>query len=117
MAEFVLRPFRHRAGKLAPDRRKEAITLTQEELYARFGLSPHNMLDRVRVQNMRPGGFVGISIGKVSKKPVCFVLDNADHSPSYAWILAKDPSFEDRIQEVFRIEKALWDAKVEEVTQ
>lgn len=117
MAEFVLQPFRHRAGKFALDRRKEAITLTSQELFEKFGLDAANPVDRLRVQHMRPGGFVGISIGRNSQKPVCFVLSNADRSPSYAWILNKDPSFEDRIQEVFRIEKALWDAKVEEVTQ
>jgi len=115
MAEFILQPFRHRAGKLALDRRKEAITLTTQELLDKFGLDTSNQLDRLRIQNIRPGGFVGISIGKHSKKPVCFVLSNTDKSPSYEWILVKDPSFEDRIQEVFRVEKALWDAQVEEV--
>ena len=116
MAEFVLQPFRHRAGKLALDRRKEAITLTSQELFEKFGLDASNPMDRLRVQHMRPGGFVGISIGRASQQPVCFVLDNVDRSPSYEWVLQKDPSFEDRIQEVFRIERALRDAKVEEVT-
>lgn len=115
MAQFVLQPFRHRQGKFAQDRRKESLKLSAEELFEKFGLSRHDPMDQLRVQAMRVGAFVGITVGRVSKKPVCFVLDNADKSASYEWILAKDPTFDDRIQEVYRIDSAVWDAKVEEV--
>ena len=115
MAEFVLQPYRHRAGKFAPDRRQEPIVLTSEELFEKFALNAQDKLDQIRIHHMKAGAFVGISLGRMSKKPTCFVLDSPDGSPSYAWVLTKDPGFEDRIQEVYKIEKALWDGKIEEV--
>jgi hypothetical protein len=116
MAQFVLQPYRHRQGKLALDRRQEPLTLNVDELFEKFGLSAQNPLDRLRVQAMKPGAFVGISLGRASQKPVCFVLDNADRSPSYEWILKRDPTFDERIKEVYRIESALWDSSVQEVS-
>jgi len=116
VSEFVLQPFRHRLGKLAPDRRKETLVLTVEEVIEKFGLNPkQQQLDQIRLNHMRPGSYVGISIGRQSKQPVCFVLTPPGGVPSYAWILKQDPTFDDRIQEVYRIEKARWDGKIEEV--
>lgn len=115
MAEIVLQPFRHRAGKLAPDRRKEPLVLTPAELFEMFSLNTRDKLDQIRIHHLRAGAYVGISLGRTSKQPTCFVFESADGSPSYAWILSKDPGFEDRIQEVYKVEKVLWDGKIEEV--
>jgi len=115
MAEFLLQPFRHRAGRLAPDRRQEPLVLTTEALFEKFSLNKEDKLDQIRVQHMRVGSFVGISLGRVSREPVCFVLDNPGKSHSYAWILKSDPSFDERIQEVYKIERATWDSSIEEV--
>jgi len=115
MAEFVLQPFRHRAGKLAPDRRVEPLVLTEHELFEKFLLNKTDKLDQIRVQHMRVGTFVGISLGRVSGRPVCFVLSTPGGTNSYEWVLRGDPTFEDRIREVYKIERATWDGKIEEV--
>ena len=115
MPKFELLPCKTRDGKFVPQKDAEPFELDMKELLKRFGMDPPSHLDLSKIQTLRPNAFVGLSKSKNTGKPVCFVLLNTDRSPNFEWLLQKDPSFERRILEVYRVESAHWEGVLEEV--
>lgn len=116
MAHIVLQPARHRDGKFSSDKRAEPLGFDAKGLLGRLLLNPkEEPLDRVRIQHIVPGAWVGLVKARSDGRPVCFVLRNDGGVGDYSWVVAKDMTFEERILEVFRVLSVRWDGKLEEM--
>jgi hypothetical protein len=65
-----------------------------------------------KLRAIQIGSFIGLS--QTGKGMLNFVLLNHDRSGSFEWIDKKDPTFEDRVREVYRVEEVTWDGKITE---
>ena len=115
MAKFVLQPCHLRDFKFAPIKGTEPTTFDWEEL--RQKLAPSN--ERSALHNLRAlriGSYVGLlkDLKTPNGRPGNFVLFNLDRSARLDWLLKQQPTFEERLLEVYRVDEVLWDSKVEE---
>jgi hypothetical protein len=113
MASFVLQPCKIRENRLVPTK-DEAVTLSWDDFCKR--LAPSRSL-RAK-SNLRRAGtnaFIGLLRNAQTQEPCNFILQNQDRSGSIEWLLKQDPSFSNRLLEVYRVESAEWDIKLEEL--
>ncbi len=114
MASFLLQPCHLRGDRFVPS--KEApIEVSWHDLLDRLAPSKSSKAKNQLRSGMRMGGFVGLTRHSKSPEPCNFVLQNQDRSGKIGWLLKQDPSFSERLIEVFRIEALAWDDKVEEL--
>jgi hypothetical protein len=71
--------------------------------------------ERQKLLHLRPRAYVGRAKSKQSPNEIfIFVLYNWDRTGNIDYVLAKDPSFAERVIDVFRVEEVLYDSKVVE---
>lgn len=84
------------------------------ELLAAFG-SNRDVRTKMTLRQLRPGAFLGIAKNSSqSAESHNFVLFNPDRSAKFDWVLKKDPTFEQRLVEVYRVEDVVWESVVKE---
>jgi hypothetical protein len=96
--------------------KEPAIDLSWSELCAK--LAPSNDPRALRsLQLLQMGAYVGLVSRppKMPGPPSNFVLLNQDRSGSLNAVLSKDPTFGDRLLEVYRVEEVQWDGRVVEI--
>ena len=111
MANFVLQPCHLREGKFAPIKGSEPLSLGWKELVTKLAPS-RERTSLMNLRAMQAGAYVGLT--KREGKVTNFLLLNQDRSAKLDWVLKKDPSFELRLVEVYRVDEAQWDATVHE---
>jgi hypothetical protein len=116
VARFVLQPCHLRDNRFAPTKGSEPVVLDWKSL--REKLAPSG--ERAALMNLR-GARIGCFVGLIKdpknldgRTPRNFMLMNLDRSARLDWLLKKDPSFETRLLEVYRVEDVRWDSVVEE---
>jgi hypothetical protein len=111
VGKIVLQKCKIRAETLVVDRKQLLETMEWAAFQEKFApdLGRESLL---KLQNVRLGAFVGLS--QVRDNVVNFILINPDLSGDISWILKKDPSFEGRIVEVYRVELVEWDGVIAE---
>jgi len=113
MAKFFLQPCRLREDKLVPTKEPK-VEFKWLDLVSRLAPSKSKNAQMV-LRRMERGCFIGLVLNEQTKEAVNFLLLNPDRSGSVKALLRKDPSFERRLIEVFRVEDFAWDAKMEEL--
>ena len=114
LAKFVLHPCHLREDRFAPIKGAVAVTMNWAELVTT--LAPSQELDaKMTLRSVSPGSYVGITKDRTdSKKIRNFVILNPDRSAKLDWLLKKDPSFENRLLQVFRVDEVVWESVVQE---
>ena len=129
MARFVLTPCRLREDRLVPD--GEPIELDWPKVAAL--LAPSRSYEALMtLRRMSTNAYVGLKMKPLpigvyipperkaavnaerAKQPVNFLFLTPDRSNEIGWLLKKSPSFLDDLLKVYRVDVALYDAKVEE---
>jgi len=116
MARFLLQPCHLRGTHLAPLKGTEPVALDWKSLRAKLApTSDSSSLASLRA--LRIGAFVGLAKDRynpaVSRN---FMVLNNDRSARLDWVLSKDPTFADRLLEVYRVDDVQWDSSVSEPT-
>jgi hypothetical protein len=110
MSEFVLQPCHLRGTQLTPLKSQTALTLDWNALKAKF--APSNDTQALRsLHAARVGAFIGLARDR--KNPTIsrnFMVLNEDRSARMDWILNKDPTFANRLLEVYKIVQVKWDS-------
>ena len=123
MAHFSLQPCKLRGGRLVPTK-DEPVSFEWNDLCSR--LAPTSTVKaKMQLRSMQVGAFIGTTH---SKNPdwmldrsqpetilTNFIFCNMDRSGNVAWLLKQNPSFSDRLSEVFRVESVEWDSGFEEL--
>jgi hypothetical protein len=114
MARFVLQPCHLREGKLAPLKGTQPLVLDWSGLVEKLAPS-REARARMTLKSMQPGAYVGTVQDQNNPKIARnFVFANQDRSAHVDWILKKDPTFETRLLDVYRVDEVRWDAAVTE---
>lgn len=114
MARFVLQPCHLREGKLAPNKGVAPVVFTWPELMAAVAPSQGHQA-KMALRALQPGAYVGtIKDPKNSKILRNFVIVNQDRSSQLTWVLKKDPGFEERLVDVYRVDEVKWESVVQE---
>jgi len=114
LSRFVLQPCHLREGKFAPVKGSEPVVFDWASLVK--ALAPSQELAALRtLRSMQPGAYVGTTKDPVNKGKIRnFLLLNQDRSARLNWILKKDPSFETRLVDVFRVDDVKWESTMTE---
>lgn len=115
MSFFVLKPARliQNTFDVTPD--QAALELDFRGVCRMLVSQSMSLVERQKLLHLRPRAYVGRAKSKQSPGEIfIFVLYNWDRTGNIDYILAKDPSFAERIIDVFRVEEAQYDSKVAE---
>lgn len=110
MARFALTPCKLRADRFVPQD-GDPIDLDWRTLCERLAPS-RSRTALITLRQVQQGAYVGLVRGPGG--PRTFLLANADRSGDLTGILKKDPSFADRLLEVWRVDQVKWDCKTTE---
>lgn len=114
MARFVLQPCHLREGRLAPIKGTAPVVFNWVELVDALAPSKEPRA-KMTLRSMRPGAYVGTVKDQRDPKVVRnFLLLNQDRSAQLDWVLNKDPGFESRLVDVYRVDEVKWEAVVHE---
>ena len=114
MARFVLQPCHLREGRLAPVKGTKPVVFNWAELVAVLAPSKEPRA-KMTLRSIQPGAYVGTAKDRTDPKVLRnFVLVNQDRSSQLGWILRKDPEFERRLVDVYRVDEVKWEAVVHE---
>lgn len=114
MARFVLQPCRLREGRLTPIKGAKAVVFNWVELVAALAPSKEPRA-KMTLRSMQPGAYVGTVKDPLNPNVVRnFILVNQDRSAQLEWVLKKDPGFENRLVDVYRVDEVKWEAVVHE---
>mgnify|MGYP001574908788 CR=1 FL=1 len=117
MAKIKMVECRLRETKLVPIKGKEYEEFDLKELVAKWQLTPSQNATHLRVLRMlKPDCFVGRSTHPTTGVPGLFYWHDATNKNDVASLLKRDPSFSNRLVEVWRVESAQWDSKFEETS-
>ena len=108
MTTIVLTPCKLRLDRIVPQKGAESLVLDWRETVKRLAVSGQPTA-LANLRRMDRGSFVGLARdarGQIRN----FVLKNPDRSDKVDWLLARDPSFPDRLVEVYRVEAAQWES-------
>ena len=112
MSKFVLRRCHVRDGILAPTKDQEALTVDWPKLTEM--LAPSKTREALMtLKSLRVGAFVGLTKkkqGSISN----FMLLNQDRSATLEWVLKRDPEFEAKLLEAYRVDEIVWDSSIVE---
>ena len=111
MANFVLQPCKLKDNRFVPTK-EEPITLDWGDLLTRVAPSK-SYKAKLGLRSMKKGAFVGKT--RNNGVETNFIILNADTTGKVKWLLKQDPTFVNRLIEVFRVEDVSWDDKVEEI--
>ncbi len=115
MARFVLTPCKLREDRMVPSG-APVLTLDWAQLAAKLAPSKANIA-LMTLRRLRPTAFVGLLKAVPPKTGVSnFVLMNADRENKIGWLLKKQPDFPDRLVDLYLVEEALFDARMEEIS-
>ena len=113
MAELVLLPCKLRDDWIVPAKGGVPTTFDWDTLAAK--LAPPNDPQALRnLRQLQASAFIGLIRSKRDQRPVSFFLLNPDRTGTVGWLLKKDPSFTDRLLEVYRVESVVWDGEMKE---
>jgi hypothetical protein len=115
VARFVLSPCKLRESRLVAQKGESPVTLNWPELCKLLAPSRDPQAFQV-LQLLRAQAFVGLTKHPRGNGVTNFVLLNADRSGDLKQILKRDPTFGDRLESVYRVEEARWDASVKEAS-
>jgi hypothetical protein len=117
VARFVLQPCKLRENRLVPLKNTAPLELTWKELVER--LAPSRTDKALKsLYFLQPGSFVGLlkhpNPRKREKEIVNFVYVGQGRTGLLLGPMAQDPTFAERLIEVYRVEKAEKDMKMSE---
>lgn len=114
MARFVLQPCHLREGTFAPIKGTTPVVLDWRGLLT--ALAPSGSYNaKMTLRALRPGTYVGTTKDRRDPKVLRnFVLANPDRSAQVDGVLKKDPEFEERLVDVYRVDEVVWDSVVQE---
>lgn len=79
-------------------------------------LAPHKTQDAMtQLRRARQGAYIGLVKSRHAPGNGVFFMQNPDRSGNIAFILRKDPQFEDRLVCCYRVEMARWPGQLTEV--
>jgi hypothetical protein len=107
---FLLRPCRLLSDRFVPSA-EESFELDWKGLVRRFSHGPYAAHT---LQRLRTGAYLGMTSNPGSPQPVSFCLYNTDGSGKIKHVLRKDPSFAERLLEVYQVEEAHWGSRTTE---
>ena len=114
VSRFVLKPARLLLTRFVTSRTGDEQSLDLKGLMERFAPT-REPGDRINLMHLRRGEFMGlVRSGKNPNRIVTFLLVNPDQSGNVDFVLKNDPSFENRLVEVYRVEEAVYDARITE---
>ena len=114
MARFILQPYKIRADNFVPLKDGDDQELTWDELAER--LAPAGTVEGLMtLRRLEPGAFVGLARHPANGQVGNFLLLNQDRSGRITWLLKKDPTFPERLVEVFRVKVAEWDHQFQDM--
>ena len=115
MAKFTLTKCKLREDKFVKEAAFDSFSTDWDQLVER--LAPSKTKEALmNLRQLQPGAFVGLARDKNNPENIRnFVLLNTDRSAKLDWVLKKDPSFEDRLIEVYKVEHVQLDATVLEM--
>ena len=113
MASFILQPCRLRADRLVPTK-DEVVTFEWEDLVER--LAPSKSLQaKMTLRKLQKGAFIGTTRQAESQSPTNFLLVMPDRSGRIGGLIKQDPSFPERLLEVFQVQSVDWDDSLDEI--
>lgn len=113
MASFVLQPCHLRDDRFVPSK-AEPITCEWDDLVNRLAPSKSSKA-KLTLRQLQRGAFVGTTRHRSSNIPTNFMLVMPDRSGRVGGLLQQDPSFADRLLEVFQVQSVVWDDKLDEI--
>lgn len=112
MPKFELVPCKIREDRVVRKKGAESVAFTGPELMRKFLLDPGNRIDLVLFRSLVPESYIGLSKSSRNGRPVRFYLRNDDLTGDLSWVLKRDPTFADRVLEVWLIDRSEWDSRV-----
>lgn len=113
MARFVLQPCKLRDAWFIPTK-DVPIELQWMDLCARLAPSQTKNAQMV-LRRLERGCFIGLVLNEKVKQAVNFLYLTPDRSGNAKGLVKKDPTFERRLIEVFRVEDFVWDSTLQEI--
>lgn len=114
MSRFLLQPSRLLQTRLVDDKNQEAIDLTFDQLVKKL-VPNKDVNEAIKLGRLKPGSFVGlVHSARFPEKVVIFVLHNEDRTGELSYVLKRDPSFETRLIQAWRVAECSYDRKVTE---
>jgi len=119
MMKFVLQPCKMRGSRFAPKKNVEPEEFDWTQLRARLipknleGTRLHQALNNLR--GMVVNSFIGTVKSSKDGEDISFFFCNRDATdPDASWVVDQDPTFPERIIEVFRVIEVQWGNKFQE---
>jgi hypothetical protein len=110
MTKLVLRPCRVRSTFFSTEE-EDPVTYDLKQLRNEL-TNTYDRLESHKISMLQQDAYIGSSQTATGNK--IFVLINPDKSGNIAWVLAKDPSFRDRILKVYKVQSIDWGSQIEE---
>jgi hypothetical protein len=114
-ARFVLQPCQLFAGHFISSREEEPLTLDWASLCSMLAPSQERQA-LVNLRMLQTNAFVGLTKNPLDGSLKNFIFLNQDRSNKAEWFLKRDPSFEQRLHRVYRVDEAQWESVVTEVS-
>lgn len=111
MARFILTPCRIREDRIVPS--GDAVEMDWPQLVAAFAPS-RTLLALNTLTRLRASSYVGLLKGQGNALPTNFFIQNDNKTNVFGWLFAKRPDIPERVECVYRVDEALFDAKIEE---
>lgn len=113
MARFVLTPCHIREDQVVPTSGMAAVELDWPKVVEL--LAPSNSLNaKMTLRRLRVNAFVGTLKAPPGKPATNFLFQNLDRANRIGWLLKRNPNFPNMVEQIYRVEVALFDSKVEE---
>jgi hypothetical protein len=111
-SRFVLQPCKLFAGHFVP-LKCDALELDWSGLCSLLAPSRERQA-LVNLRVLQSNAYVGLTKSPYDGSLKNFVFLNQDRSNKADWFLKRDPSFEQRLYEVYRVDESHWDASITE---
>ena len=122
MARFTLQSCTMLHGKFVSDESESeemGMTGLKQRLIPNCPVDANHMdMDQRKtlytIRALKPGAYVGLSKSKESGRPISFYFLNDSRSNNVKWVLDQDPTFPDRLLEVYRVDAVDWGSQFSE---
>jgi hypothetical protein len=95
-----------REDRVVPNKDEDALVL--DSIRALVTKFPHTPAEKTQLRGIRMGSYVGMIKGGRTGRPTLFTIWNQDRTNKVRWITRKDPTFADRVIEIYRAEEVDW---------
>jgi hypothetical protein len=112
-ATFTLRPCRIRENRIVPQKDAQAVVYPWRELVQKFAPSG-TFAACANLQRLRTDYYIGLLQKPGQKVLANFVFLDTEHSGKLRDVIRKDPTFADRVVEIYRVEQLFWSGGVQE---